>query len=95
MIGTLTSNNSHFEIGNFNGTVQSGEEEIITITYTPSEAHNQSDSSIDYDEGYVIFTNSETGESDQIYVQGSGSDDIIFESFENEFPTIWLDNIFK
>ena len=86
LIGTLTSNNSHFEIGNFDGTVLSGEEEIITITYTPSEAHNQSDGSFDYDEGYVIFTNSETGESDQIYVQGSGSDDIIFESFEDEFP---------
>ena len=50
MIGTLTSNNSHFEIGNFDGTVLSGEEEIITITYTPSEAHNQSDGSFDYDE---------------------------------------------
>ena len=86
LIGTLTSNNSHFEIGNFDGTVLSGEEEIITITYTPSEAHNQSDGSFDYDEGYVIFTNSETGESDQIYVQGSVSDDIIFESFEDEFP---------
>ena len=69
LIGTLTSNNSHFEIGNFDGTVLSGEEEIITITYTPSEAHNQSDGSFDYDEGYVIFTNSETGESDQIYVK--------------------------
>ena len=86
LIGTLTSNNSHFEIGNFNGTVPSGEEEIITITYTPSEAHNNSNGSFDYDQGYLTFTNSETGDSDQIYVKGSGSDDIIFESFENEFP---------
>ena len=85
LIGTLTSNNPHFEIDNFNGTVQSGQEEIITITYTPSEAHNNPNSSIDYDEGYVTFTNSETGDSDQIYVVGSGSDDIIFD---NPAPSI-------
>ncbi len=86
LIGTLTSNNPHFEIENFSGAVSSGAEEIVTILYTPSEAHNNSNGSLDYDEGYLTFTNSETGDSDQIYVKGSGSDDIIFESFENEFP---------
>ena len=86
LIGTLTSNNPHFEIENFSGAVSSGAEEIVTILYTPSEAHNNSNGSLDYDEGYLTFTNNETGDSDQIYVKGSGSDDIIFESFENEFP---------
>jgi len=83
---TLSSNNSNFEIGSYSNTLAPGAEEVITITYTPTEVHNNPNGFFDYDEGYITLANNETGDSDQIYVIGSGSNNILFESFENEFP---------
>ena len=86
LIGTFTSSNPNFDIGNFSGTVGPGAEEVVTIIYTPTEVHENINGSFDYDYGYITFTNNENGDSDQIYVKGSGSDDILFESFEDQFP---------
>ena len=83
LIGTLTSDNPNFEIGSFSGVIAAGSQEAVTITYTPNEVHSDGYA----DEGLITFTHNGIGGYDNIILRGQGTDNILSEGFEYDFPS--------
>ena len=83
LTGTLTSDNPNFEIGSFSGVIPAGSQETVTITYTPNEVHGDGY----FDDGLITFTHNGIGGDDIIILRGQGTDNILSEGFEYDFPS--------
>mgnify|MGYP003313134350 FL=1 len=83
LTGTLTSDNPNFEIGSFSGAIAAGAQEAVTVTYTPNEVHSDGYA----DEGLITFTHNGIGGYDNIILRGQGTDNILSEGFEYDFPS--------
>lgn len=78
LTGSLSSDNSKFTIGAFSGTVVPGAQEVVALTYTPTEVAD--------DTGVITFTSNDASGPVTVAVSGSGTDALLTEGFEGSFP---------
>ena len=78
LILTASSSNSKFVLGSTSMSIGSGNQEVHTLTYNPTDAVK--------DTSIIEFTHNGASSPDTIYAYGEGSDAIFYTTFEDGIP---------